>query len=96
MTTRDDIHKIRQALQCACESNAATIGAITKLSDITQLLYTTTLRANWTTIAGNSIDYTYDANNNVTLAEYYEGATLMFTQTYTYDVNNNCTNITTT
>jgi hypothetical protein len=95
MTTRDDIHKIRQALQCACESNAATIEAINKLTDVTELLYTTTLYANWTTIVGNSVDYTYDTNNNVILAEYYEGATLIFTQTYNY-VGNNCTNITTT
>jgi hypothetical protein len=96
MGTRDDIKQINRALQCACESSAATIEAINKLSDITQLLYTTTLYANWNTTPGNSIDYTYDVNNNVTLAEYYEGATLVFTQTYTYDVNNNCTNITTT
>ena len=102
MGTRDDIHKIRQALQCACESSAATIEAIDRLSQvtqalytITQALYTTTLYANWSTTPGNSIDYTYDVNNNVTVAEYYEGATLMFTQTYTY-VGNNCTNITTT
>jgi hypothetical protein len=95
MTTRDDIHKIRQALQCACESNAATIEAITKLIDVTELLYTTTLYANWSTTPGNSIDYTYDVNDNVTVAEYYTGATLMFTQTFTY-VGNNCTNITTT
>jgi len=53
-------------------------------------------QSNWTSIIGNSVDYTYDVNNNVTTAEYYEGATLVFTQTFTYDVNNNCTNITTT
>jgi hypothetical protein len=96
MTTRDDIHKIRQALQCACESSAATIEAIDKLIEVTQALYINTLYANWNTTPGNSIDYTYDANNNVTLAEYYEGATLVFTQAFTYDANNNCTNITTT
>jgi hypothetical protein len=96
MGTRDDIKQINRALQCACESNAATIEAINRLSQVTQLLYTTTLYANWNTTPGNSIDYTYDANNNVTLAEHYEGATLMFTQAFTYDANNNCTNITTT
>ena len=103
MTTRDDIKQITRALQCACESSAATIEAIDRLSQvtqalytITQALYTTTLYANWSTTPGNSIDYTYDANNNVTVAEYYTGATLVFTQTYTYDANNNCTNITTT
>jgi hypothetical protein len=95
MTTRDDIKQINRALQCACESSAATIEAIDKLSEVTQALYTTTLYANWSTTPGNSIDYTYDVNNNVTVAEYYEGATLVFTQTYTY-VGNNCTNITTT
>lgn len=84
MTTRDDIHKIKQALECACNNN-------TYLSTIA----TVTLRANWTTIVGNSIDYTYDANNNVIKAEYYTGATLVFTQTFIY-VGNNCTNITTT
>jgi hypothetical protein len=76
-------------------TNSETI--ITSLSNIETSLVnidTTTLRANWTTVVGNSIDYTYDVNNNVTLAEYYEGATLIFTQTFTY-VGNNCTNITT-
>ena len=63
----------------------------TSLSTIETIL----LRANWTTIAGNSIDYTYDANNNVTVAEYYTGATLVFTQTFTY-TGNNCTKIVTT
>jgi hypothetical protein len=96
MGTRDDIKQINRALQCACESSAATIEAIDKLTDLTQLLYINTLYANWNTTPGNSIDYTYDANDNVTLAEHYEGATLMFTQAFTYDANNNCTNITTT
>jgi hypothetical protein len=96
MGTRDDIKQINRALQCACESSAATIEAINRLSQVTQALYTTILYANWSTTPGNSINYTYDANNNVTLAEHYEGATLMFTQAFTYDANNNCTNITTT
>jgi hypothetical protein len=52
------------------------------------------LRSNWTTIVGNSVTYTYNGNNDVTVAEYYTGATLVFTQTFTYDVNNNCTDIT--
>jgi hypothetical protein len=96
MGTRDDIKQINRALQCACESSAATIEAIIKLTDGIQLLYINTLYANWNTTPGNSIDYTYDANNNVTLAEHYEGATLVFTQAFTYDANNNCTNITIT
>lgn len=96
MGTRDDIKQINRALQCACESSAATIGAIDKLIEVTQALYKTTLYANWNTTPGNSIDYTYDVDNNVTVAEYYEGATLVFTQAFTYDANNNCTNITTT
>jgi predicted outer membrane protein len=96
MTTRDDIKQINRALQCACESSAVTIEAINRLSQVTQALYKTTLEANWNTTPGNSIDYTYDANNNVTVAEHYEGATLVFTQAFTYDANNNCTNITTT
>ena len=50
---------------------------------------------NWTNIAGNSVNYTYDVNNNVTLAEYYTGATLVFTQTFAYDVNNNVTSVVT-
>jgi hypothetical protein len=89
MTTRDDIHKIRQALQCACESNALNLTEL-------QIISKTIVRANWSTVVGNSIDYTYDVNNNVTLAEHYEGTTLIFTQAFTYDANNNCTNITTT
>lgn len=45
---------------------------------------------NWTNIAGNSIEYTYEpVTNNVLTAEYYTGATLVFTQTFTYDSNNN-------
>jgi hypothetical protein len=95
MGTRDDIKQINRALQCACESSAATIGAIDKLIEVTQALYINTLYANWNTTPGNSIDYTYDVDDNVILAEYYTGATLVFTQTYTY-VGNNCTNITTT
>lgn len=50
---------------------------------------------NWTNIAGNSINYTYDSNNNVTVAEYYTGVTLVFTQTFTYDVNNNVISVVT-
>lgn len=49
---------------------------------------------NWTNIAGNSIEYTY-VGNNVTVAQYYTGATLVFTQTFTYDVNNNVTSVVT-
>lgn len=75
--------------------NSSTVNSETIITSLSNI-ETATLRANWTTIVGNSIDYTYDANNNVTVAEYYEGATLIFTQTYTYDVNNNCTNITVT
>jgi len=96
MGTREDIKQINRALQCACESSAATISEINRLSQVTQALYINTLYANWNTTPGNSIDYTYDANNNVTVAEYYTGATLVFTQAFTYDANNNCTNITTT
>jgi hypothetical protein len=95
MTTREDIHKIKQAMDCACNNNAY-------LSTIA----TVTLRANWTTIVGNSIDYTYYTGvapgnpsgdvNNVETAEYFTGTTLIFTQTFTYDANDNCINITTT
>lgn len=96
MTTREDIHKIKQALDCACQNNATNVALLVNINESLESIDTTTLRANWTTVIGNSIDYTYDANNNVTVAEYYEGTTLIFTQTFTYDVNNNCTNITTT
>jgi len=88
MGTRDDIKQINRALQCACESNEANLTEL-------QVISKTLVKANWTTVVGNSIQYTYDANNNVTVAEYYEGATLIFTQTFTY-VGNNCTSITTT
>lgn len=88
MGTRDDIKQINRALQCACESNEANFTEL-------QVISKTLVKANWTTVVGNSIQYTYDTNNNVTVAEYYEGATLIFTQTFTYDVNNNCTSITT-
>jgi len=96
MSTRDDIHKLRQALDCACKNNEANLEALNKLQEAIQVLSTITLRANWTTEVGNSIQYTYDVNNNVTTAEYYTGVTLVFTQTFTYDANNNCTSITTT
>lgn len=96
MSTRDDIHKLRQALDCACKNNEANLEALDKLTNVVQELYVTTLAANWNVTIGNSIQYTYDVNNNVTVAEYYTGVTLVFTQTFTYDVNNNCTSITTT
>jgi hypothetical protein len=89
MQTRDEIKQINRALQCACESNALNLAEL-------QIISKTIVKANWNTVVGNSIDYTYDVNNNVTIAEYFEGATLVFTQTFTYDANNNCTNITTT
>lgn len=96
MSTRDDIHKLRQALDCACKNNESNIVLLTNIEDALKQLNITTLRANWNTQVGNSITYTYDVNNNVTTAEFYEGAVLMLTQTFTYDVNNNCTSITTT
>ena len=95
MQTRDDITKMRRALECACDNN-------TYLSTIA----TVTLRANWTTLIGNSINYTYYTGvapgnpsgdvNNVETAEYFTGATLIFTQTFAYNANDNCINITTT
>ena len=97
MTTRDDIHKIKQALECACKNNEANLLALDKVVETLQILNTITLRANWNTEVGNSITYTYEPiTNNVLTAEFYSGATLVFTQTFTYDVNNNCTSITTT
>lgn len=95
MSTRDDIHKLRQALDCACKNNESNIALLTNIEDALKQLNVTTLRANWTTEVGNSITYTYDVNNNVTTAEYYTGVVLVFTQTFTYDANNNCTSITT-
>lgn len=94
MTTRDDIHKIKQALDCACKNNESNIALLTNIEDALKQLNVTTLLANWTTQIGNSITYTYDVNNNVTTAEYFEGVTLVITQTFTYDANNNCTSIT--
>jgi hypothetical protein len=93
MTTRDDIHKIKQAIECACQCNASNLALLTDIDGILSDLYSLTLRANWTTYVPNSIVYTYDANNNVTLAQFYSGPTLVFTQTFTYDANNNCTSI---
>ena len=94
MTTRDDIHKIKQALECACQNNASNVTLLTDIDAILDELFNLTLRANWTTYAPNSIVYTYDANNNVLTAKFYTGPTLVFTQTFTYDANNNCTSIT--
>jgi hypothetical protein len=97
MQTRDDIHKIKQALDCACKNNETNLIVLDKITQLLESLKVTTLRANWTTEVGNSITYTYEPiTNNVLTAEFYEGATLIFTQTFTYDVNNNCTSITTT
>lgn len=87
MGTREDIKQISRALACACQNNETNISLLTNM-------LTTINQSNWTSIVGNSVDYTYDANNNVTVADYYQGANLVFTQTFTYDVNNNCTNIT--
>lgn len=96
MSTRDDIHKLRQALDCACKNNEANIVALDDIRNSLKQLNITTLRANWTTEVGNKVIYTYDVSNNVTIAEFYLGATLIFTQTFTYDVNNNCISIITT
>jgi hypothetical protein len=93
MTTRDDIHKIKQALECACQNNASNVTLLTDIEEVLLKLYDLTLSANWTSYIGNSIQYTYDANNNVTVAEFYEGVNLVYTQTFTYDANNNCTSI---
>lgn len=90
MGTREDIQKIKQAMACLCDLAGNSSNVTTTLTE----LFNLTLRANWTTYAPNSIQYTYDVNNNVTTAKYYSGVTLVFTQTYTYDVNNNCTSIT--
>jgi hypothetical protein len=96
MSTRDDIHKLRQALDCACKNNESNITLLDNIYFILRGLNDITLKANWIVNPGNNVVYTYDANNNVTLAEYYEGATLVFTQAFTYDANNNCTSIITT
>jgi hypothetical protein len=96
MSTRDDIHKLRQALDCACKNNEANLVVLDNIENALKQLNLTTLYANWNTQVGNSITYTYDVNNNVTTAEFYEGAVLMLTQTFTYDVNNNCISIITT
>lgn len=95
MSTRDDIHKLRQALDCACKNNELNLLALGDILDTLESINTTTVNANWSALIGNSIIYTYDLNNNVITAEYYTGASLMFTQTFTYDANNNCTSITT-
>jgi hypothetical protein len=89
MGTRDDIKQITRALQCACQNNESNVALLNNIS-------TTLVQSNWINIVGNSVNSTYDANNNVTIAEYYTGSTLVFTQTFTYDANNNCINITTT
>jgi hypothetical protein len=61
---------------------------------------------NWTNITGNSVNYTYYTGvaagnpsgdtNNVETAEYFTGATLVFTQTFIYNANNNVTSVVTT
>lgn len=96
MSTRDDIHKLRQALDCACKNNEANLVALGNIENSLKQLNITTLRANWNTQVNNKIIYTYDGSNNVTTAEFYSGATLVFTQTFNYDVNNNCISIITT
>lgn len=106
MQTRDDIHKMKQALDCACKNNELNLIILNKIVQVLESLNVTTLRANWTTEIGNSITYTYYTGvapgnpsgntSNVETAEFYEGATLIFTQTFTYDGSNNCINITTT
>ncbi len=106
MQTRDDIHKIKQALECACQNNATNLIVLGDILDALESINTTTINANWTSIVGQSIVYTYYTGaapgnpsgdtNNVETAEFYAGATIIFTQTFTYDANNNCTSITTT
>lgn len=106
MSTRDDIHKLRQALDCACKNNESNITLLDSIYFTLRGLNDITLKANWTVISGNNVVYTYYTGivvgnpsgdtNNVETAEFYEGASLIFTQTFIYDANNNCTSIITT
>lgn len=103
MMTREDIHKLARAASCTCEKLGDLIintgGTNTALETTNQLLTSIDAelaRLTWLKFAGHSVDYTYDGNGNVTLAEYKSGVTVIWTETYTYDVNNNVTNITTT
>ena len=43
----------------------------------------------WNMIPGNSTELTYNANNQPTQIDFYEGVTLVFSQLFTYDANNN-------
>lgn len=74
----------------------STLNQIKLLLEICSNSADSTIKSNWTSVIGNSVQYTYDGSNNVITAEYYTGATLVFTQTFTYDGSNNCTSITTT
>lgn len=106
MQTRDDIHKIKQAMECACQSNAANLATLGDILDTLESINTTTLNANWTSVVGNNIVYTYYTGvapgnpsgdtNNVETAEFFTGATLVFTQTFAYNASNNCISIITT
>ena len=50
-------------------------------------------RLNWLNIPNNSVDYTYNVNNDVLTATYKESGTTIWKQVYTYDVNNNVVSI---
>jgi hypothetical protein len=103
MQTRDDIHKIKQAMECACQSNAANLAILDSIEQVLKNTYTVTLNTNWTSVVGNNIVYTYYTGvapgnpsgdtNNVETAKFFAGATLQFTQTFAYNGSNNCISI---
>lgn len=50
-------------------------------------------KLNWLNVPNNSVDYTYNANNDVLTATYKQNGTTIWQQVYTYDVNNNVLSI---
>jgi len=88
ITMREDIAKIKRAVECACSSNTAILRANwnTIAGNNTTYTYYSGI------VPGNPSGST----SNVETAEYFDYTGLVFTQTFTYDANDNVLTITTT
>lgn len=82
---------------CDCCSQQMN-GTLSALKGVSTILIEQNVLDNWTSIPGNSIEYTYysgvsgnnpSGNENVRFARYYDAGTLTLTKEFTYDANDN-------
>lgn len=88
------------------ENNLSNMSSPTSLISVLQSIESVLINANWSSIPGNSITYSYYAGidpvnnpsgniNNLETISYISGGGTVFTQTISYDLNNNVTAIVT-